>query len=86
MHAAHFSSIAANLLALFLSVAWPVWDYFATQSLKAHPSGPARLKYYRQTAACLWIAAGIACWTEGFGKIVTPHGLGIRAGWLQRHL
>jgi hypothetical protein len=39
MHAADFSSIAANLLALFLSVAWPVWDYFATQSLKANPVG-----------------------------------------------
>jgi membrane protease YdiL (CAAX protease family) len=86
MHAADFSSIAANLLALFLSVAWPVWDYFATQSLKAHPSGTARLDYYRQTAACLWIAAGIGCWTEGFGKLVTLHGLGIRAAWLQRHL
>jgi uncharacterized protein len=86
MHAAHFSSIAANLLALFLSVAWPVWDYFATQSLKAHPSGTARLDYYRQTAACLWIAAGIACWTEGFDKLVTLHGLGVRATWLHQHL
>jgi uncharacterized protein len=86
MHAAQFSSIAANLLALFLSVARPVWDYFATQSLKTHPRGTARLEYYRQTAAWLWIAAGIACWTEGFGTLVTLHGLGIRATWLQRHL
>jgi uncharacterized protein len=86
MHAAQFSSTAADLLALFLSVAWPVWDYFATQSLKAHPGGTARLEYYRQTAAWLWITAGIACWTEGFGKLVTLHGLEIRATWLQRHL
>ena len=85
MHA-HFSSVAANLLALFLSVVWPVWDYFATQSLKANPSGTARLDYYRQTAVCLWIAAGIAGWVEGFDKLITLHGLGIRATWLHQHL
>jgi uncharacterized protein len=59
---------------------------FRHSILESTPQWTARLKYYRQTAACLWIAAGIACWTEGFGKIVTLHGLGIRAGWLQRHL
>ena len=85
MHAAHFSSIAANLLALFLVVAAPVWDYFATQSLKAHSGGTARLDYYRHTAAWLWIASGVACWTEGFGTLVTLHGLGIGATWLHRH-
>jgi membrane protease YdiL (CAAX protease family) len=86
MHAAQFSSIVANLLALFLFIVGPAWDYFATQSLKANPSGAARLDFYRQTLAWLWIAAGIACWTEGFGKLVTLQGLGIRATWLQRHL
>jgi membrane protease YdiL (CAAX protease family) len=83
---AHLSSTAANLLALFLSVAWPVWDYFATRSLKANPSGRARLAYYRRTAVCLWIAAGIACWIDGFNKLFTLHGLEIRATWLHQHL
>jgi hypothetical protein len=63
MHA-HLSSVAVDLLALFLAVVWPVWDYFATQSLKENPSATARLDYYRQTAVCLWIAAGIAGWVE----------------------
>lgn len=85
MHA-HFSSVAANLLALFLCVVWPVWDYFATQRLKANPNGKLRLKYYRQTALCLWIVAGIAGWINGFDNLVTLHGLGIRATWLDQHL
>ncbi len=86
MLAAHFSSIAANLLALFLSIICPVWDYFGTQTLKAHPSAAARLVYYQKTAAWLWIAAGIACWAQGVGNLVTLHGLGIRATWLDQHL
>jgi membrane protease YdiL (CAAX protease family) len=78
-------SIAANLLALFLIAIGPVWDYWETRSLRTHPSGAARLRYYRQTAAWLWIAACVACWADGFGGMVTLHGLGIDAAWLQEH-
>jgi membrane protease YdiL (CAAX protease family) len=43
------------------------------------------LHYYRQLAAWLWIAAAIACWVNGLGGLVTLHGLGIDAVWLQEH-
>ena len=79
------SSAAVNLLALFLIAAGPVWDYFETRSLKAKPSGPARLRYYRQTLMWLWAAAGIACWAAGFGALFTLRGLGIHAAWMMRH-
>lgn len=73
------------MLALFLVVVWPVWDYYATSRLRAHADGSARLHYYRKTAALLWISACIACWAEGFGRLVTLHGLGIGTAWLHEH-
>jgi membrane protease YdiL (CAAX protease family) len=79
------SSAAVNLLALFLIAAGPVWDYLETRSMKAKPSGPARLRYYRQTLIWLWAAAGIACWANGFGALFTLRGLGIHVAWIMRH-
>lgn len=77
--------IATHLLALFLVFVGPIWDYFETRPLKANPTPQARLRYYRQTFAWLWIAAGVACWSSGFGSLVTLRGLGIQASWLQSH-
>lgn len=79
------SSVVADLLVLFLVVVGPIWDYFETRSLKAHSSGQARLHYYRKTVAWLWLAAAIACWAEGFRRLVTLRGLGIHAVWLHQH-
>jgi membrane protease YdiL (CAAX protease family) len=85
LNSAHSSTIAATLLALFLVVIGPVWDYYKTLPLKTHPSGAARLRYYRQTIAWLWIASGIAWWSEGLRGLVTLQGLGIGAVWLNQH-
>ena len=85
MHSTLYPIIAANLLAPFLVAIGPLWDYWETRSLRAHPGRSARLRYYRQTAVWLWIAAGIACWAQGFSTLVTLQGLGIGAAWLQEH-
>jgi len=80
-----FPIIANHALALFLIVIGPAWDHWEMRSLRAHPGGLARLHYYRQLATWLWIAAAIACWVNGLGGLVTLHGLGIDAVWLQEH-
>lgn len=85
MHSPQASAIVTNLLALFLVVVSPVWDFFETRTLRAHPSGAARLHYYRQTAVWLWSAAGVACWAQGFSNLVTLRGLGIGTVWLDQH-
>jgi uncharacterized protein len=86
MHFADSPSVlAAHLLALFLIVVGPVWDYFETRPLKADPSGQRRVHYYRTTILWLWIATGVACWLNGIGALTTLHGLGIQPRWLQQH-
>jgi membrane protease YdiL (CAAX protease family) len=84
-HPANSSLLTAHLLAFFLVVVGPVWDYFETRPLKAHPSPELRLRYYRQTFVWLWIATGVACWASGFGALLTTGGIGIHAAWMERH-
>ncbi len=84
-HAANSSLLAVHLLALFLVVVGPVWDFFDTRALKAHPSARSRVRYYLQTIVWLWIAAGVAVWASGFGAIFTSAGIGIHEAWLDRH-
>ena len=76
--------LAAHLLAVFLVVVGPIWDYFETRPLKAHPSPQRRLRYYRITIIWLWVATFVACWVNGLGDLTTLRGLGIRAEWLQQ--
>ena len=78
------SLVAVHLLALLLVVVGPIWDYFDTRRLKAHPSRQLRLRYYRQTFVWLWIAAGVACWASGFDALFTLQGIGIDAARLAR--
>ncbi len=82
---ANSALLATHLLAFFLIVVGPTWDYFDTRPLKANPSPQARLRYYRQTFAWLWIATGVAVWASGFGALFTVRGLGVHAVWLDRH-
>ncbi|MGA2746621.1 MAG: CPBP family intramembrane glutamic endopeptidase [Candidatus Sulfotelmatobacter sp.] len=84
-HPANSSLLITHLLAFFLVVVGPVWDYIDTRSLKAHPSPQLRLRYYRQTFVWLWIAAGVACWVSGVGALLTTRGIGIHAAWMERH-
>lgn len=77
--------VAAHLLAFFLIVVGPIWDYIDTRPLKAQPSPQRRLRYYRQTSVWLWIATGVACWACGFDAIFTVRGIGIHADWMERH-
>ncbi len=74
-----------HLLAFFLVVVGPIWDYFGTRPLKANPSGAARLHYYRQTFVWLWITTGVACSSDGFAPLMTLHGLGVQGMWLKGH-
>lgn len=78
--------LATHLLALFLIVIAPVWDYFESRSLRAKPSRKLRLHYYRLTFLWIWIATGVACWANGFAALFTLHGLGIQTTWLHPHL
>lgn len=84
-HPANSSLLAAHLLAFFLIVVWPIWDYFDTRPLKANPSPQARLRYYRQISALLWIATGVAVWASGFSALFTVRGIGVHAPWLDRY-
>ena len=77
--------LAAHLLALFLIVVGPVWDYFEGRLLKAKPSHERRLRYYWRTLAWLLVATGVACWSEGLDTLVTLRGLGIQTTWLESH-
>lgn len=84
-HPANPSLLATHLLAFFLIVAGPIWDYFDTRPLKANPSPRARMRYYRQTFVWLWIATGVAVLASGFTALFTLGGLGVHAAWLDRH-
>jgi len=70
--------LAAHLLALFLIVVGPVWDYFEGRLLKANPNSERRLRYYWRTVLWLLVATGVACWSEGLGTLVTLRGLRIQ--------
>jgi hypothetical protein len=54
-----------NILAAFLLVIYPVWDYFDTRELRTGSNPRARIRYYRKTALHEWIAAGAAFWAAG---------------------
>jgi uncharacterized protein len=84
-HLANLSLLATYLLAFFLIVVGPIWDYFDTRPLKANPSPQARLRYYRQTFVWLWIATGVAVWASGFSALFTVRGIGVHAPWLDRY-
>jgi membrane protease YdiL (CAAX protease family) len=72
------ATITQFLLAIFLAIVGPVWDYFDTLKLRAHPSGKARLGYYRRTMLWLWTAACIALVTPGWHALFTLRGAGIQ--------
>jgi uncharacterized protein len=54
-----------HVLAVFLSVLYPVWDYFDTRELRRGSTASARVQYYRKTTLYEWIAAGAAWWAVG---------------------
>jgi uncharacterized protein len=76
--------VAGDLLAVFLVMVGPIWDYFEGQALRAAPSHALRMRYYVRTFVWLWVAAGVACWSCGISSLTTVGGLGIHAGWLER--
>jgi uncharacterized protein len=76
---------AEFLLALFLVVVGPIWDYIETLPLRAKPSGALRMRFYVRTIVWLWVATGVAVWAVGFSSLVTLDGIGIHADWLERH-
>jgi uncharacterized protein len=79
------ATAATHLLALFLVVVGPAWDYFEMRPLKAAPTHKGRMRYYVRTFLWLWIATGVACWTQGIRALTTLRGMGIHGEWLERH-
>jgi uncharacterized protein len=77
--------IAADLVALFLVVLGPVWDYVESRPLRAAPSGALRMRYYVRTIVWLWVATGAAVWAVGFSSLMTLRGIGIQVEWLKRY-
>jgi uncharacterized protein len=82
---AAFGRPAEALLALFLIVVGPIWDYIETGPLRATPSGALRMRFYVRTMVWLWLATSVAVWAEGFSSLMTLEGIGIHAEWLERH-
>jgi membrane protease YdiL (CAAX protease family) len=57
--------VIEHILAAFLLVLYPVWDYFDTRELRSGSNPRARIQYYRKTTLYEWIAAGVAFWAVG---------------------
>jgi CAAX protease family protein len=74
-----------HLLVVWLIFVSPIWDWFDTRALKAHPTGRRRLRYYWQTIIILAVGAAVACWSHGIGSFVTLNALGIHEALLERH-
>jgi uncharacterized protein len=79
------SQFMSSVLAVFLVIVAPLWDYFEGRALKANPSGKARRAYYWKTTAWLCIATGLVCWAEGYSQLVTLKGLEVNVAWLQKY-
>jgi len=75
--------LASHLLAIFLIIVGPIWDYFDTLPLKRDPSPQSRLRQYRRLVVWLWIAAAVASWANGITALTTLRGMGIYVEWLQ---
>jgi membrane protease YdiL (CAAX protease family) len=57
--------LVEHILAAFLLVLYPVWDYFDTRELRTGSNPRARIRYYRKTMLIEWIAAGLVWWAAG---------------------
>lgn len=76
---------AQHLLAFFLIVVAPAWDYFDTLRLKADPRSSRKLRYYRTLCIWLWAATVAAVAAAGMRSLfLVPRGPG-DAAWLYEH-
>jgi membrane protease YdiL (CAAX protease family) len=62
----------AHVLALFLLVIYPAWDYFDTRELRKGADSRTKLRYYKKTALLFWLASIAAVWSLG-AKLFTLH-------------
>lgn len=70
-----------HVLAAFLIVFAPIWDYFQTRRLKTSLDPRAKIHAYRKTIFWLWLCAMVAVLSSGFSTVTS-----IRAdvSWLPR--
>ena len=79
------SLVAQHLLAFFLIVVAPVWDYLDTLRLKADPVSSRKIRYYWTLCVWLWAATVVAVAAVGMRALfVVPRGPG-DAAWLYEH-
>jgi uncharacterized protein len=78
--------LAQHLLFLFLAIVAPLWDYYDTGRLKKHPGSAQKIRYYKTTAAWLWIASAVAVLIVGWERVFTITPAPYDAAWLFGHL
>ncbi len=66
------ADIIHHLVALFLIVAFPIWDRIETRRLRHDASEAARLRSYRLTVGWLWVVTGILLVTAPLPSLLYP--------------
>ncbi len=74
--------LSQHLLAVFLIVVLPVWDYFETKRLKTSADPEAKVRSYWMTMAWLWLATAIAAVVAGFEDLIAFHA--VKPPWLPK--
>ncbi len=74
--------VLQHLLFAILTIAAPVWDFYATRRLKKNPGSVQKIGYYKTLCACLWIASFIAIATVGLRETFTIAPMPDDAAWL----
>jgi membrane protease YdiL (CAAX protease family) len=74
-----------HLLFLFLFVAAPIWDLYATAKLKRNPTSEKKIRYYKTISTWLWIASALAVVAIGLRPVFTISPSPGEISWLLLH-
>ncbi|MHB1328977.1 MAG: CPBP family intramembrane glutamic endopeptidase [Gemmatimonadales bacterium] len=66
------TDVIHHLIALFLIIAFPIWDRIETRLLRSDPGERARLRSYRLTVGWLWIVTVILLLTTPLPSLIYP--------------
>lgn len=78
--------LASHLLFVFLAVATPAWDLYATRRLKKRPESARKIAYYQTLCALLWVASLFAVAIVGCRSLFTIAPTPQDVAWLFGHL